>query len=120
MKRIKKSSKIERNIKKDDRSLEGWSDNILGKAETNKNTQQYKPITFTELQDSIIKKGGSDANMILTMRKQHEDRMKELCDICGKRHDEHDSRGFIYFHGDVKLKAGWSCVEEIVRKNKRS
>ncbi len=86
--------------------------------EANKNREPYDPISFTELQDSIIKKGGSDANMVLTMRKQHEDRMKELCDICGKRYDEHDSRGFIYFHGDDKLKVGWNCVEELVKKNK--
>lgn len=85
----------------------------------NKNSESYEPITFEELQNNMIKKGGTDAEMVLTMRNQHEERMKEICDLCGKSNKEHDSRGFIYFHGgDDHLKAGWSCVEELVRKNK--
>ncbi len=116
--KIKKPSKTERDIKKVDRTFEELSDFILGKDETNKNIEQYKPVTFTELQDSIIKKGGAEADRILKIRKQHEETMEELCDLCGKPHKEHDSRGFIYFHGDDKVKAGWSCAEEIIRKNK--
>ena len=78
----------------------------------------FKGITFEELQNNIIKKGGVEADRILRMREQHKERMEELCDLCGKFHKEHDSKGFIYFVSDDNLKAGWSCVEEIVRKNK--
>lgn len=78
----------------------------------------FEGITFEELQNNIIKKGGSEADRILKMRKQHDETMNELCDLCGKPHKEHDSRGFIYIHGEDNLKAGWSCVEELVRKNK--
>jgi len=76
----------------DDRSLEGWSDIILDK--------------------------NSKADRILKMRKQHDETMNELCDLCEKSHKEHDSKGFIYFVSDDNLKAGWSCVEELIRKNK--
>lgn len=120
----------------DDRSLEGWSDIILDKRtpeqqrndmfktmdEASKKNEGeielFKGITFEELQNNIIKKGGVEADRILRMREQHKERMEELCDLCGKVHKEHDSRGFIYFVSEDNLKAGWSCVEEIVRKNR--
>jgi len=88
----------------------------MNKADENR--ESYDPVSFEELQNNMIKKGGSDAKMILTMRKQHEERMEEKCDLCGKSYKKHDSRGFIYFHGDDHLKGGWSCIEELVRKNK--
>ena len=78
----------------------------------------FKGITFKELQDDIIKKGGVEADRILRMRKQDEERTRELCEVCGRRHDEHDSRGFIYFVSEDNLKAGWECVEKLVRSNK--
>jgi len=85
----------------------------------NKNREHYDPVSFEELQNNIIKKGGVEADRILRMRKQDEERMKEICDLCGKLYKEHDSRGFIYFITDDKLKAGWSCVEELIRRNKK-
>ena len=78
----------------------------------------FKGITFEELQNNIIKKGGSEADKIIRMRKQYNETMDELCDLCGRSHKEHDSRGFIYIHSGDNLKAGWSCVEDIIRKNK--
>lgn len=123
-----------------DRSLEGWSDIILRKDKIDRTPEQqkndmfktmdeaskknegkielFKGVTFEEIQNNIIKKGGAEADRILRMRKQDEERMEEVCDLCGKSHKEHDSRGFIYFVSENNLKAGWSCVEEIVKKNK--
>lgn len=76
-------------------------------------------MTFESIQDNMVKRGGRDAHMVLSMRKCSEEKMKETCALCGKRRDEHDSRGLIYFSGsEDNLKAGWSCVENLVRKNK--
>ena len=88
----------------------------MNKADENR--ESYEPVSFEEIQNNMIKKGGSDAKMILTMRKQHEEHMEKKCDLCGKSCKKHDSKGFIYFVSDDNLKAGWSCVEELVRKNK--
>ena len=137
MKKIKKTSKIKRNAKKDDRVFEGLSNLILGENEINrtpeqqrndmfktmdeadKNREQYEPITFAEMGEKILKDENHPLYKgVVKGIEQSNKRMEELCDLCGKPHKEHDSRGFIYFHGDDRLKAGWSCVEEIVRKNK--
>ncbi len=137
LKELKKQINLSGNKKnKEDRSLQGWSDIILGNPERTPEQQKhdmfktmndaaeketgkrevFEGITFEELQNDIIKRGGSEADRILKMRKQHEETMKELCNLCGKSHKEHDGRGFIYFVSEDNLKAGWSCVEELVRK----
>ncbi len=82
------------------------------------NMDKFEGITFKELQDNIIEKGGAEGDRIIKIIKQHKETMKELCDLCRKTHEEHDSRGFIYFHGEGQLKAGWECVEKLVRREK--
>ncbi len=77
---------------------------------------EFEGVTFQELQDSIIKRGGKDANMMLRMQKQYDERQKEKCDLCGKFIGEHDSREFIYLH-NINKKVGWECVEMFVLQN---
>lgn len=72
--------------------------------------------SFESIQESMINKGGKSAEMVLSMRKSHDEHQKEICALCGRRRDEHDLRGLIYFSDD--LKAGWSCVEKLVIANR--
>ncbi len=45
-------------------------------------------------------------------------RESEICDICGMKYTEHDSRGFTIVTdgktGTIKYRVGWECIESLI------
>jgi len=80
----------------------------------------FEGITFEELQNKVIEKGGKDGKIFLEMRNLSEKMSKELCVICNKTRDT-DSRGFITIPDkDGKIyKIHYECVLKLVKEKIR-
>ena len=87
--KTKKPSKIERDIKKDDRSLEGWSDIILRKDKTDRTPEQQRNDMFKTMNEANKNRESYDPTSFeeLGVNKM-KDINKYYCPVC-KKETEH-------------------------------
>jgi len=77
----------------------------------------FKGITFTEIQDKVIKEDTKDGKIFQKMRELAEQMNKELCLLCDKPRDI-DMKGFITIPDrDGKIyKVHYECVLKLIKE----